>query len=154
MADCLLTNKSLKRLLLANCDFNLKAIMAFSTNLVYNESLEELVLDRPVLFTKQDEGSDHFSRILEHQRSLRALSLRYHDMNDFGATMLSKGLANNSTLTSINLEWYILLPTICTTYYTPYTSFSPPHPYVLPSFCLPSPTVLTRRCCICYLYPF
>eukprot|EP01041_Mallomonas_annulata_P002145 gene2145-4177_t len=104
LALALEKNSKLKRLFLGNCNLNLKALIAISNSTASNTTLESLILDRPLLTTLEEESVDHFSRLLAHQSSLTALSLRYNHVGDHGMRLLSQALMANDTLTSLNLD--------------------------------------------------
>lgn len=104
IANALERNSHLRRLLLANCDLNLRAVIAIATSVCLNRTLEELVLDRPLLTTLEDEGVDHLARMLSRQESMSSLSLRYHRIGDYATKLLSEALFRNESLTSLNLE--------------------------------------------------
>lgn len=104
IAHALESNTNLRRLSLANCDLNLRAVIAIATSMCLNNSLEELVLDRPLLTTLEDEGIDHLCRMFSKQPSLSLLSLRYHRIGDYATRLLSEALFRNEAITSLNLE--------------------------------------------------
>ena len=67
IADSLRMNYKLSEINLSNCGFNLNVIVALATTLRQNASLEILRLDRPLTntLTRQEEGIDHLSRLLD-----------------------------------------------------------------------------------------
>ncbi|XP_078463919.1 leucine-rich repeat-containing protein 34 isoform X1 [Lampetra planeri] len=104
LATALQTNVSLRSLDLHHCDLGTDSIIAFSTALSYNSSVEELDLSRPLLFSLQEETTVHVARMLRTNRALRSLRLAKHGVRDFGARQLSEALANNSSLTHLDLS--------------------------------------------------
>jgi len=104
ISDAVSVNKTprLRHLLVANCDFCLKAIVALTTSLERN--LEALVLDRPIISTNEEEHTDHFARLLSAHSTLAEVSLRYNKIYDRGATFIAQALTDNSSLVLLNLE--------------------------------------------------
>ena len=92
----------LRHLLVANCEFTLKALIALTTSL--DKHLEALVLDRPLLTTNEEEGIDHFSRLLSTHATLSEVSLKYNKIHDFGALAIATALGMNTSLVYLNLE--------------------------------------------------
>lgn len=104
IADALSSNKRLKELFLNNCGLDLTTLIAIISSLGENQSLETLEIDRPLLKNKQEEESNHLSRILLHTPTLSKLSLRYSQIGDLGACLLSESLRRNTAIRSLNLE--------------------------------------------------
>jgi hypothetical protein len=105
IADALKTNSSLKHLNLSHCDLSLSACIAIQTVLrSKNTTLETLSLDRPILSTEEEEGNDHFGRMIAVHPKISAISLRYNKVGDLGAQLLSEALDTNRSLMHINLE--------------------------------------------------
>lgn len=104
LADALTCNRRLQHLYLNNCGVDITTLIAIVSSISENFSLETLELDRPLLTTKQEEESDHFSRILGRSSSLVRLSLRHSAIRDFGCRLLADSFAKNQTLESVNLE--------------------------------------------------
>lgn len=104
LSECLHGNGRLRHLYLNSCGFDLTSMIAILSALRNLSALETLHIDRPVLKTKQEEGTDHLSRVLLASPSLRDLSLKYASMHDFGARVIAEHMSLNMTLTSLNLE--------------------------------------------------
>jgi len=106
LADVVLVNKTLRQLAVNNCGFDLKSAIHLITNLHNNNSLQLLYFDRPMLlqYTKEDELSDHISRLLEQSKVLCDISLRYCNIQNHGAKLLADALIRNATLINLNLE--------------------------------------------------
>jgi hypothetical protein len=104
ISDSVSVNKmpKLRHLLVANCDFSLKAVIALTTSL--DKNLEALVLDRPIISTNEEEHTDHFSRLLSAHSTLTEVSLRYNKIFDRGATSIAQSLTMNQSLILLNLE--------------------------------------------------
>ena len=104
MAEVLQSNTTLRSLDVSDCDLELPSLIAFRTDLQQNNSLEELVLDRPIVRgTSADDLATHMAALIQHNKSLRRLSLRKQGIKDFGAERIAEALAGNSTLLSIDL---------------------------------------------------
>jgi len=104
ISDSVSVNKmpKLRHLLVANCDFSLKAIIALTTSLERN--LEALVLDRPIIKSNEEEHTDHFARLLSAHSTLAEVSLRHNKIFDRGATYIAQALTDNKSLMLLNLE--------------------------------------------------
>lgn len=105
LAQIVTNNRTLYHIAASSCSFNLKGLINLTSNLNGNQTLESLILDRPVLTdTRQGEILEQFSKILENNRSLRALSLKYHDCMDHDARLIANALYTNHSLVHLNLE--------------------------------------------------
>jgi len=107
ISEALLSNRSLTSIKLNSCGFTLSGIVAIAASMASGgRHIEELEIDRPILpkYVPGEESSDHFSRILGSSRSLRALSLKYHNIGDSGARLLAYNLNKAKFLISLNLE--------------------------------------------------
>eukprot|EP00607_Mallomonas_marina_P008097 CAMPEP_0182419984 /NCGR_PEP_ID=MMETSP1167-20130531/4444_1 /TAXON_ID=2988 /ORGANISM="Mallomonas Sp, Strain CCMP3275" /LENGTH=351 /DNA_ID=CAMNT_0024595307 /DNA_START=154 /DNA_END=1209 /DNA_ORIENTATION=- len=104
LAAAMERNTSIRHLFLANCEFNLRAVISIAVALSLHKYIQTLILDRPLLSTLEDEGSNHIARMLARQPSLLSLSLRFHQIGDNATRLLSQSLFQNETLTSLNLE--------------------------------------------------
>lgn len=105
LAEMLAHNRTLYHVAASSCNYGLKGLIQLTTNLQENQSLESLILDRPLLNEiKQGEILERFSKILETNRSLRALSLKYHDCMDHDARLIANALYSNHSLVHLNLE--------------------------------------------------
>ena len=116
IADDMRTNIGLVSLEIRNNGLCLSVIIALATTLQLSRCLEVLSIDRPLLdiSTKQEEGNDHLSRLLESAFCpLQQLSIRYHCIGDIGAKFLSSSLRNNYILTYLDLERNRIGPSGC-----------------------------------------
>lgn len=103
-AQALQVNTTLESLDLADTDLKTESVIALSTVLLSNRSLKALNVSRPLLFSQQEETTDHFARMLKVNNSLQELHLMKHDARDFGAIRLAENLVSNYTLTYLNLS--------------------------------------------------
>ena len=111
IADVLLKNKSLHTLYLNNCGLDLTCQIAILTSISQNKNckLNILEIDRPILGNpnKREEVVDHISRLimLSSSSALCHLSLRHHNMQDFGCSLLADALGRyKGRITYLNLE--------------------------------------------------
>lgn len=128
LAHALAKNNSLKALYINNCGIPLTSLIAIFTSLSRSTSssltavdeegnsnfnpesscLEIFEIDRPLLWSnsnKEEEGTDHLSRLILCDTPLSTLSLCQHNMQDFGARLLSDSLARSlGCMISLNLE--------------------------------------------------
>ena len=104
LADALLVNHRLQHLFVNNCGFDLTTIIAIISALRENFRMETIEMDRPLLTSRQEEESDHVSRLLLNPSSFAALSLRHSRIGDFGCRLIADSLTRNYTLTHLNLE--------------------------------------------------
>jgi hypothetical protein len=68
-----------------------------------NSTLEELVLDRPLIKSAAEDVAPHMAALIQHNTGLRRLSLRKHDMSDFGAERIAEALLANCVLVTLDL---------------------------------------------------
>jgi Ran GTPase-activating protein (RanGAP) involved in mRNA processing and transport len=105
VAEIVLNNKTLRQLSINSCGFDLNSLIEISSNLTENSTLELLYMDRPLLNkSKKDEVPDHLSRVLAKSRTLCDLSLKFFNILDVGAKLLSQALLANYSMISLNLE--------------------------------------------------
>jgi hypothetical protein len=121
IADALTSNVNLHHLYLNNCEFPLNTLILLATSMVslqleYSPTIQRvcplvtLELDRPLLWcesNKQEEGSEHLSRLmmLASKSPLSSLSLRYFNMQNFGAQILAESMYRSyGSIMSLNLE--------------------------------------------------
>ena len=116
IANDLRTNHKLLTFEASNCGLNLSAIIAIATTLKQNSVLRTLKVDRPLVdvMTHQEEGVDHVSRLLTSRISrLEMITLRYHCIAEFGASLLATAIRSNSSLTHLDLERNKIGPAGC-----------------------------------------
>jgi Ran GTPase-activating protein (RanGAP) involved in mRNA processing and transport len=105
VAEIVYSNKVMIDLNINSCGFELRGLNTLTATMRENHTLECLALDRPIL-TKFREGEvmEQLAKILETNRSLRTLSLRYHNATDHDMKLITNALYSNSSLMYINLE--------------------------------------------------
>ncbi|CAK8696941.1 leucine-rich repeat-containing protein 34-like [Clavelina lepadiformis] len=103
-AQALQINNKLRELDLGDCDLGTECVIGMATVLNQNRHLRALNLNRPLLFSKQEETVVHLGRMLKVNSTLRELHLAKYDMRDFGVERLCDGLRDNYTLVYLNLS--------------------------------------------------
>lgn len=104
LAQALQVNMTLEALDVADTDLTIESIIAISTVLYNNKSLKALNINRPILFSQQEETTVHFAKMLKVNTTLKELHLQKYDMRDFGMTRLAENLMHNNTLTYLDLS--------------------------------------------------
>lgn len=97
-AQALQVNVVLESLDLGETDLETESLVALSTVLNYNQSLKALNVSRPVVFSVEEETTNHFARMLKTNETLQELHLLKHAIRDFGAARLADELQRNFTL--------------------------------------------------------
>jgi len=103
-AQALQINSKLRELDLGDCDLGTECVIAFATVLNQNNNLRAINLNRPILFSLQEETVVHIGLMLKVNNALRELHLSKFDMKDFGVERLCEGLVDNYTLVYLNLS--------------------------------------------------
>lgn len=106
-AQMLQVNTRLIHLDLGDTDLEIQSLIAFSTVLLQNSVLNSLIVNRPLLFTKQEEHTIHFAKMLKTNKTLTEIHMAKFDMRDHGALWLSESLQANYTITYLNLSWLV-----------------------------------------------
>lgn len=121
ISEALASSTRLKHLYLNNCEFPLNTLILLATSMVSSQledtpalprvcPIATLELDRPLLWcesNKQEEGSDHISRLmmLASKSPLSSLSLKFFNMQNFGAQILAESMYRSyGSIVSLNLE--------------------------------------------------
>lgn len=104
IAGALQVNTMLEELDLGETDQEIESIIAMTTVLNLNNTLKSVNLNRPVLFTRQEETTVHVAKMLKVNVRLREIHLTHYDMRDFGAERLKENLTDNLTLTHLDLR--------------------------------------------------
>lgn len=103
-AGALQVNTMLEELDLGETDQEIESIIAMATVLNFNNTLKSINLNRPILFTRQEETTVHMAKMLKVNVRLREIHLAHYDMRDFGAERLKENLIDNLTLTHLDLR--------------------------------------------------
>lgn len=103
-AQALQINTTLKMLDIGDADLTIECLIAIATVLRENNNLEALNVNRPLLWTYQEEPTDHFTRMIKVNKGLKELHMQKFGMRDFGACRFAENLMHNFTLTYLNLS--------------------------------------------------
>ncbi|XP_064521906.1 leucine-rich repeat-containing protein 34 isoform X1 [Pseudopipra pipra] len=103
-ASMLQSNSTLQKLDLGDCDLGLKCLIAIATALTQNKSLRAINLNRPLLYSQEEETTVHIAKMLKGNSSLVELHLSKHEMKNFGVERLCEALYENSSLRYLDLS--------------------------------------------------
>ncbi|NWT66007.1 LRC34 protein, partial [Prunella himalayana] len=103
-ASMLKINSTLEKLDLGDCDVGMQCLIATAIALTQNKSLKAINLNRPLLFSQQEESTVHLARMLRSNSSLVELHLGKHGMKNFGVERLCEALHKNSRLRYLDLS--------------------------------------------------
>ncbi|XP_052212877.1 leucine-rich repeat-containing protein 34-like isoform X2 [Dreissena polymorpha] len=103
-AQMLQINATLRALDLADTDLTTESLIALTTVVNNNRSLKSLNVNRPILFSEQEECTVHFAKMLKVNSTLEELHLQKFQIRDFGATRLAENLMENLTLQYLDLS--------------------------------------------------
>ncbi|NWR70218.1 LRC34 protein, partial [Centropus unirufus] len=103
-ASMLQINSTLEKLDLGDCDLGMKCLIAIATALAQNRSVKAINLNRPLLYSLEEETTAHIARALKNNSSLVELHLCKHDMKTFGVKRLCEALYENSSLRYLDLS--------------------------------------------------
>ncbi|XP_038050963.1 leucine-rich repeat-containing protein 34-like isoform X2 [Patiria miniata] len=104
LAGCLQVNTALQELDIGDADLGTQSIIALATVLHHNSTLKALCVNRPLLFSQQEETTVHMSLMLKVNSTLKELHLQKCDIRDFGADRLVEALQHNIALTYLDLS--------------------------------------------------
>lgn len=103
-AQALQVNVTLESLDLGDTDLKTESLIALATVLNYNQSLQALNINRPILFTQQEEPTIHFAKMLKVNKALKELHMEKYNMTDFGVKWIAEHMFDNFTLTYLDLS--------------------------------------------------
>ncbi|NXP71932.1 LRC34 protein, partial [Ramphastos sulfuratus] len=102
-ASMLQINSTLEKLDLGDCDVGTQCLIAIATALTQNRSLKAINLNRPLLYSQEEETTVHIALMLKTNPSLVELHLCKHEMRNFGIERLCEALYENSSLRYLDL---------------------------------------------------
>ncbi|NXG74484.1 LRC34 protein, partial [Baryphthengus martii] len=102
-ASMLQINSTLEKLDLGDCDMGTRCLIAIATALTQNKSLKAINLNRPLLYSQEEETTVHVALMLKKNSSLVELHLCKHEMKNFGVERLCEALYENSSLRYLDL---------------------------------------------------
>ena len=104
IATALKVNKTLIKLDLGDCNLKMDSIIGLTTILQHHKYLISLNLNRPILFSLQEEMTVHVSNMLKVNNTLEELHLQKFNIRDFGVKRLCEVLKKNCTLTYLDIS--------------------------------------------------
>ncbi|NXI55870.1 LRC34 protein, partial [Chloroceryle aenea] len=102
-ASMLQINSTLEKLDLGDCDTGTQCLIAVATALAQNASVKAINLNRPLLYSQEEETTVHVALMLKNNSSLVELHLCKHEMKNFGVERLCEALYDNSSLRYLDL---------------------------------------------------
>ncbi|XP_009700123.1 PREDICTED: leucine-rich repeat-containing protein 34 [Cariama cristata] len=103
-ASMLKVNSTLEKLDLGDCDIGTQCLIAIATALTQNKSVKAINLNRPLLYSQEEETTVHVALMLKNNSSLVELHLCKHEMKNFGVERLCEALYENSSLRYLDLS--------------------------------------------------
>ncbi|NWH65873.1 LRC34 protein, partial [Geococcyx californianus] len=103
-ASLLQINSTLEKLDLGDCDMGTQCLTAIATALAQNRSVKAINLNRPLLYSQEEETTVHIALMLKNNSSLVELHLCKHEMKNFGVERLCEALYENSSLRYLDLS--------------------------------------------------
>ncbi|NXL98585.1 LRC34 protein, partial [Tyrannus savana] len=103
-ASMLQRNSTLEKLDLGDCDLGLDCLIAIARALIQNKSLRAINLNRPLLYSQEEETTVHLAQMLKNNPPLVELHLSKHQMRNFGVERLCEALHENSSLRYLDLS--------------------------------------------------
>ncbi|XP_029472393.1 leucine-rich repeat-containing protein 34 isoform X2 [Rhinatrema bivittatum] len=103
-ASMLQINSTLEELDLGDCDLGTQSLIALATILNQNQVIKSINLNRPLLYSQQEETTVHIALMLKVNHGLKELHLSKHEMTDFGVQRLCENLQENFTLQYLDLS--------------------------------------------------
>ncbi|XP_071608793.1 leucine-rich repeat-containing protein 34 isoform X1 [Heliangelus exortis] len=102
-ASMLQINSTLEKLDLGDCDVGTQCLIATAIALNHNKSVKAINLNRPLLYSQEEETTVHIALMLKNKSPLVELHLCKHEMKNFGVERLCEALYENSSLRYLNL---------------------------------------------------
>ncbi|XP_056594641.1 leucine-rich repeat-containing protein 34 [Triplophysa dalaica] len=104
LAAMLQINATLEEVDVSDCDLTTQSVIAFAIVLNNNRRICALDISRPLLFSLQEETTEHMALMLKVNKTLRELHLGKHGMTDTGVERLCEALKMNSSLRYLDLR--------------------------------------------------
>ncbi|KAL8187994.1 UNVERIFIED_CONTAM: Leucine-rich repeat-containing protein 34 [Gekko kuhli] len=103
-AAMLQINATLQKLDLGDCDLRTQSLIALATVLNHNVSIKAINLNRPILYSEEEESTVHIALMLRANSTLVELHLCKHEMKNFGIERLCDALYENCSLRYLDLS--------------------------------------------------
>ncbi|XP_061490485.1 leucine-rich repeat-containing protein 34 isoform X2 [Rhineura floridana] len=97
-------NNTLQKLDFGDCDLGTQSLIALATVMNHNESIKAINLNRPILYSEEEETTVHIALMLKTNSVLVELHLCKHEMKNFGVEHLCDALYENTTLRYLDLS--------------------------------------------------
>uniref|UniRef100_A0A8D0KPW6 Leucine rich repeat containing 34 n=1 Tax=Salvator merianae TaxID=96440 RepID=A0A8D0KPW6_SALMN len=97
-------NNRLQKLDVGDCDLGTQSLIALATVLNHNESIRAINLNRPILYSEEEETTVHIGLMLKINKVLVELHMCKHEMKNFGVERLCDALYENTTLRYLDLS--------------------------------------------------
>ncbi|NXK48045.1 LRC34 protein, partial [Chauna torquata] len=103
-ASMLQINSTLEKLDVGDCDLGMQCLIAIATVLTRNKSVKAINLNRPLLYSQEEETTVHVALMLKNNASLVELHLCKHEVKKFGVARLCEALYENCSLRYLDLS--------------------------------------------------
>ncbi|XP_053895971.1 leucine-rich repeat-containing protein 34 isoform X2 [Malaclemys terrapin pileata] len=104
-ASMLQINSTLEKLDLGDCDLGTQSLIAIATVMSHNKAMKALNLNRPILYSQEEETTVHTALMMKNNSCLMELHLCKHEMKNFGVERLCDALYENRSLRYLDLSW-------------------------------------------------
>ena len=104
LVENLARNTSIRTISLGCMDLGHQTFTMLGKALAQNNSITSLNIDRPILFSCQEESIYHLATGLKLNKSLNSLSIKNAGLRDHGCFLLCDNLMLNQTLTELDLS--------------------------------------------------
>eukprot|EP00055_Hartaetosiga_balthica_P004141 m.10283 g.10283 ORF g.10283 m.10283 type:complete len:384 (+) comp3647_c0_seq1:203-1354(+) len=104
LVEMLMNNSSISVLDVSSTDQTTAAVIAYASMLESNRSITSFSIDRPLEFSKEEEGTVHMASMLENNHVLKHLSMQFFKMQDLGMSRLCHSLCSNRCLETLNVS--------------------------------------------------
>ncbi|XP_065413871.1 leucine-rich repeat-containing protein 34 isoform X5 [Chrysemys picta bellii] len=104
-ASMLQINSTLEKLDLGDCDLGTQSLIAIATVMSHNKAMKALNLNRPILYSQEEETTVHTALMMKNNSCLMELHLCKHEIKNFGVERLCDALYENHSLRYLDLSW-------------------------------------------------
>ncbi|KAH1165354.1 hypothetical protein KIL84_022913 [Mauremys mutica] len=108
-ASMLQINSTLEKLDLGDCDLGTQSLIAIATVMSHNKAMKALNLNRPILYSQEEETTVHTALMMKNNSCLMELHLCKHEMKNFGVERLCHALYENCSLRYLDLSWLAIV---------------------------------------------
>ncbi|XP_066477645.1 leucine-rich repeat-containing protein 34 [Tiliqua scincoides] len=97
-------NSTLQKLDVGDCDLGTQSLIAVATVLNHNDVIKAINLNRPILYSQEEETTVHMALMLKINHTLIELHMCKHEMKNFGVERLCEALYENHALRYLDLS--------------------------------------------------